>query len=75
MSWQYRIMRKVEGQGRTHYYSFGIHEVYSSPKGWTEDPVRPEGDTLEELRRSYTTMAEAFRFPVLDHTTGRRVKS
>jgi hypothetical protein len=74
MSWQYRVMRKVEGRGITHYYSYGIYEVYTNPKGWSEVPVIL-CDTLEELQLSYKTMAEAFKLPVLDHKTGKKVKT
>lgn len=74
MSWQYRVMRKVEGKGITHYYSYGIHEVYTKLKGWTKDPMDPHGDTPEGLRQDYELMGEAFKLPVLDHKTGRKVK-
>jgi len=70
MSWKYQIMRRKVGKE----YVYGIYEVFSSPKGWTEECVGPQGETLEELRRDYEAMGEAFRLPVLDHKTGRRVK-
>jgi hypothetical protein len=67
-------MRKVEGKGTTRYYSFGIYEVYTKPKGWTEDPIEPHGETLDELRRDYEAMSGAFKLPALDHKTGRKLK-
>ena len=73
MSWTYRVMRKVEGKGITHYYSFGIHEVYSSPKGWTEDPVALVGESVEELRETLKHMLAALDKPVLDCKTGKAV--
>ena len=70
MSWQYRVMRRKVGKEVV----FGIHEVFSNPKGWTEDRVEPHGETIDELRRDYKAMGEAFKLPTLDHETGRVVK-
>jgi hypothetical protein len=74
VSWQYRVMRSVGGRGTTHYYTYGIHEVYTGPKGWTEASVGPHGDTLYELKRDLEMMLEALKKPVLDAKTGRVAK-
>jgi hypothetical protein len=67
-------MRKVEGKGVTHWYSYGIYEVYTDPKGWTTYEQFPKGDTLEELKSDYGHMGEAFKLPVLDWRTGKEIK-
>ena len=73
MSWTYRVMRKVEGR-TTKYYDYGIHEVYTEPKGWTRDAVGPHGETLAELKRDLTAMRKALTLPVLDWDTGKEIK-
>ena len=65
--WNYRIVRKKE---RTHY-TYAIHEAYYDKKGKvgliTQDPIKPFGENIEELRHSWLMMAEAFSQPVLDY--------
>ena len=77
MTWQYRVMRRkvplLSKQKTEDVY--GIYEVYTNPKGWTEDRVEPHGETLEELKADYKMMGEAFKLPVLDYMTGKKVKS
>lgn len=52
-------------------YTYAIHEAYYDKKGHvgaiTEDPVEPCGENIEELRRSWIMMAEAFGQPILDY--------
>ena len=75
MTWQYRIMRKKFPNGECGY---GIYEWYKGitgkGNGWTEDTMEPHGDTLEELKSDYEYMAEAFKYPVLDHETGKPIR-
>ena len=73
MTWQYRVMRNRRQSGRKWAYHYAIHEVYDGGKGWTQDAMRPRGDTLEELKSDYDYMAEAFRHPVLDYKTGKPI--
>jgi len=70
MTWQYRVMRRKVGKEVV----YGIHEVYSRPRTWTCDPMEPHGETLEELKADHKMMGEAFKLPVLDYKTGKRVK-
>lgn len=54
-----------------------IHEVFYKDDGsidnWTEDGMELYGETLEELRENFGQMLEAFKFPVLDYSTGEEV--
>ncbi|MBE3040288.1 MAG: hypothetical protein IMZ62_15940 [Chloroflexi bacterium] len=70
MSWQYRVMRRKVGKE----YVYGIYEVYSGPKAWTEESMVPESDSLPELRADMKMMGEAFKLPVMDNKTGKVVK-
>jgi hypothetical protein len=67
-------MRRVAGKGHTHYYLYGIYEVYRSPKGWTEGSLVPECESLEELKENHRLMGESFRGSMLDHATGKEIK-
>jgi hypothetical protein len=74
MTWQYRVMRReFPLRAKRKEVVYGIHEVYTSPKGWTADPVEPHGETLEELKKDFEMMGEAFKLPVLDYKTGKKV--
>ena len=77
-TWNYRVLRRIGGEGMTHYYMFAVHEVYYDDlgfvDGWTEMPDAPFGDTLDELRADYRMMAEALELPVLDYETGKEVE-
>jgi hypothetical protein len=67
-------MRRKGGEG----YEYGIYEYYSDINhdgpGWTKDAMEPYGETLEELKRDYRMMAEAFKHQVLDHETGKPIR-
>lgn len=67
MSWNYRVVKKVK-DGSEFY---GIHEVfYDENKNiWTltEDPVRPFGESLDEIKNSYLMMAESFLQNVINY--------
>lgn len=69
--WGYRVVA-VDKDGRTTY---GIYEVYYDDEGQpatrTEAPAEPHGMSLDELRRDYDTMAEAFLQPLLVERDGR----
>lgn len=64
MTWNYRII-KQKGE---HGEYFGIHEVFykdEKPDMYTVDAIAPMGDSVEELRKSYNMMANAFHHDVL----------
>jgi len=74
--WNYRVVRKRNvGAGATDKderarYTYAIHEAYYDNNGHvgaiTQDPVKPFGENIEELRHSWVMMAEAFGLPILD---------
>ena len=76
--WNYRIMRRkgYYGDGEVHY---GIYEVYyaddGSVDGWTDRPMEPNGQTLDEIEGDMIYMKMAFDHPVLDYETGKDVNS
>lgn len=65
MTWDYRVI-KYNTNGNVYYK---IHEVYYNEKGeielYTEEPIEPHGDTLEELIKDIEFMAEATKKPVI----------
>jgi len=64
MNWNHRIIANEVG-GET---SYNIHEVYydgNQPTSWTEKPISPYGDSLQEIRGDYDLMRRAFFRPVL----------
>ena len=68
LSWNYRIVRKTSPDGASVY--FEIHEVYyreggTSIEAWSENPIAPSGESVEELKSSFELMAQAFQRPVL----------
>jgi hypothetical protein len=75
MRWNNRVVKKLhkwvdaKGQQRGDW-TYGIHEAYYDKNGKvlavTEDPVEPHGETVQEMRRSWCMMAEAFGQPILD---------
>jgi len=52
-----------------HFYE--IHEVYyrldSTIKGWTENPINPSGEILEELKQDFSKQLLAFERPIIDY--------
>lgn len=68
MKWNYRVIY----HGKPGDVWFGIYEVYYEDDGtvacWTTEPVGIVGDDMDELRRSYDLIAEAFKMPVLDES-------
>ena len=67
-TWNHRIIKKHDQGSDTSTYQ--IHEVYYSEKGdiegWTENPVKPLGETEFELREDIRYFLQAFRQPTLE---------
>ena len=65
--WNYRIIRKYHKESDVSTYH--IHEVYYDDEnmieGWTQSPVEPMGESLEELRNDIVHFLKAFEKPVL----------
>jgi TFIIF-interacting CTD phosphatase-like protein len=87
MTWDYRVVRRIERGIADEYMGevYAVHEVYyaaSEPNSITENPVYPVAETIDELKKSYAMIAEAFNRPILDYETftypptrkGRRVR-
>lgn len=64
-SWNYRIIKTI--RDKEPFYR--IHEVYYDDngeiEGWTEEPVLPYGETVEELREDIHYFLQAFQQPIL----------
>ena len=68
-TWSYRIMRHAEPNGDVWY---GMHEVYDMGDGeqlWTDDPVRPFGETVDELREDMELMLRDMKRPIMDYSS------
>lgn len=67
-SWNYRVIRKPTPDTDSVVYQ--IHEVYykedETIEGWTAEPVKPQGESVEELREDIRYFLHAFRRPVLE---------
>jgi hypothetical protein len=67
MTWNYRIIQRQEG-GEDR---FGIHECHYKMRGaavpdlWSSVPVKPYGETPDDLRADLDLMARAFDKPIL----------
>lgn len=80
-SWNYRVMRHVEKDNQSGMESewLAIHEVYYQSKsindlevtsadvGFTENPVKMTGESVEELRDMLTKMLKALEKPILEY--------
>jgi len=66
--WNYRVIKRV-GEQPTDECTYQIHEVYYDDAGkvetWTNDPVEPSGETLEELREDCLHYSAALERNVL----------
>jgi len=65
--WNHRVIRRVDKNGNV---TFGIHEVFYSPKTkkpdmWTESPVEILGDTIEDVREYLDWMIKSLDTPIL----------
>ena len=71
MTWNYRLVRIPSGEKDETYYR--IHEAFYENDGRcyavTMDGVDIGGETIEECKRAYKMMSEAFNKPVLDYET------
>ena len=67
MSWQYRVIRGVEGDPPVEWYGVVEYYCFGNPprSAWSERPIIV-GDSLEELLSTWGMLAEAFEMPVLD---------
>ncbi len=65
--WNYHVIRKPHESGDV---TFQLHEVYYSKagiiEGWTEEAVKPLGESVGELREDIKLFLSAFRKPVLE---------
>jgi len=69
MGWTYRVVKQTTPGG---VEVFGVHEAYDdgdieNPHSISHDPVRVDGESVEEMRSSLARMAQAFERPVLDY--------
>jgi len=74
MSWHYRIRKRIIEWEAV----FDIVEMYGGPnKMWTENGMRPFGNTRKELIRDLERMlADAKKYPVLyDRDIRKKVKN
>lgn len=66
MSWDYRVVHSVDHDEDIYQ----IHEIYYSDSGeirmWTERPVTPFGNSLNELIHDIALFGEAHEKPVLE---------
>jgi len=66
--WNYRVIKR-EGEQATDECTYQIHEVYYDDAGkvetWTNDPVEPSGEALEELREDCLHYSAALERAVL----------
>lgn len=67
MSWNYRIVHKTytETDG-TLAHIYGIHECYTDPFGYTENPVDVSAESIEGLRWVLEHMLKALNEPVIE---------
>lgn len=60
MSWDHRVVKVITD----NEVQYGIHEVYYDGGGviigWTETPIAPFGESLDELRTELNRMMLAF---------------
>jgi len=65
MSWNYRVIKKKHELED----SYSIHEVYYDdgvPHSWSENPQKPYGSSVEELKSNIDMMMVALGKPVLE---------
>lgn len=78
MSWNYRIIRS-ENEGDVFYQ---MHEAYyedgkdtsSVPNSWSEKPIDPLGNKIEELKDDIEYMLLAFDKPILQRHKDPRIE-
>lgn len=84
MKWNYRLVRRGlwegghEGPLDDSYYYYSIHEAYYDDDGLcaflTQDGIDVYGETVEECKRAYELMKEAFSLPILDYETRKELE-
>jgi hypothetical protein len=65
MTWNYRVVHRV-AKGE-HIYA--IYEAYykrNKPISITEEPVNPQGETMDELKDDFAYYLRALEEPVLE---------
>ena len=66
--WNHRVIRTRHA--KTETVAYYIHEVYyqedGSIAGWTERPVTPVGETVQELRKEIERFLLACYRPILE---------
>jgi hypothetical protein len=71
MPWNYRVIQRGD--------EAAIHEVLFRPdgsiEGWTEQPVFPRGETVEELREDLKRYSRALSEPVLILTANNTLEA
>ena len=66
MTWDYRVIKHTD-EGEVSYQ---IHEVYYDEnqmiKSWTENSIKPYGETPDELKEDILMQLQAFQKPILE---------
>lgn len=67
LGWNYRVIRK---QVEIDYYQYEIHEVYyddnGEPESWTEESMKPFGESFLELQNDLNYMMKATQKLILE---------
>ena len=75
MSWNYRVLRSIEGK-KVQWYNYRIIEVYyddaGKPNGWCESS--PRGNDINDLRLDLNLMRGALKKPMLQLERGKLIK-
>jgi len=63
MSWHYRVRKRMVNGEKL----FDIVEMYTKPRGWTKDGMKPVGNSKKEIIRDLEMMlGDAKKYSVLD---------
>ncbi len=66
MAWDYRVIKHTD-EGEVSYQ---IHEVYYDEnqiiESWTENSIKPYGETPVELKEDILMQLQAFQKPILE---------
>jgi hypothetical protein len=70
MSWNYRVIKRIERHHHGNEPVYTINTVYyDNPGGqvtqWSDEPVWPVGETVDELRSDCEKLLRAFELPIL----------
>lgn len=76
--WHYGVIRKTRRVNKITCHYYEIHEIYPLAKGqymWTEDPITPYGETVNELGATLSRMLiDLFYYPVYEIRNGKLIK-